>query len=209
MDQIFADLAAVDGLNFDAGAYRAAGHVFVALKATEGVHFRDPRHRGFALAAGLHHIGTAHYHFGRPDLGNTAEAEAAFFLENALPLAGPRDYLVLDLERFLGSIARDPAWSRAFDAYVRAHSRFKTVLYGSRSWLEAAPADQWLAAPPFRFWDADWSAGRDFAPAGGVCVMRQSSDGTFGPDPHELAGVGRCDVNHLRGGFAAKVLSKA
>ena len=207
MNQIFADLAAVDGLSFNAAEYRAAGHVFIGLKASEGTTFRDPRHRSFSLAAGVHHIGIAHYHFARPDLGNEPDAEAQFFLETVLPLAGPRDYLVLDMER--GTLTRDPAWSRAFDTYVRDRSRFHTILYGSRSWLDTAPADEWLAGSPFRFWDADWSTTRDFAPAGGLCVMRQSSDGTFGPEPHEIAGVGRCDVNHLRGGFAARVLSEA
>lgn len=207
MDQIFADLSNNNGIRFDAAAYRGAGHVFLGVKCTEGTSFRDPRHRSFCLAAGLHHIGVAHYHFARPDLGTAPDAEAGVFLETVLPLAGPRDYLVLDMER--GTLARDPAWSQEFDNYVRSRSRFKIIVYGSRSWLEAAPAHHWLAGAPFRFWDADWSGERDFAPEGGVCVMRQSSDGAFGPEPHELAGIGRCDVNHLRGGFAAKVLTNA
>ena len=208
MNQIFADLAAVDGLSFNPAEYRAAGHVFIALKATEGTSFRDPRHRGFALAAGLHHIGIAHYHFARPDLGNSPKEEADFFLQTVWALLGPRDYVVLDMER--GTLQRDPAWSRGFDEEIRARSRFRTILYGSRSWLETAPADQWLAGEPYRFWDADWSGAPDFAPEGGVCVMRQSSDGVFGPQPHQLVGIdGPSDVNHLRGGFAAKVLSQA
>ena len=206
MDQIFADLSSNNG-SFDARAYRAAGHVFIAIKASEGTGYFDPKHRGYCLAAGLHHIGVAHYHFARPDLGTSPDSEAAHFLEAALPLAGPRDYLVLDMER--GTLARDPGWAREFDKHIRAHSRFNTILYGSRSWLEVAPAQQWLAGEPYRFWDADWSSGRDFAPAGGVCVMRQSSDGAFGPEPHAIAGIGTCDVNHLRGGFAARVLSEA
>lgn len=206
MDQVFADISN-NNATFDAAAYRAAGHVFIAIKASEGVNFRDPRHRSFCLAAGLHHIGIAHYHFARPDLGNSPDAEAQLFLETALPLAGPRDYLVLDMER--GTLQRDPGWAKAFDAAVRKRSRFSTILYGSRSWLEAAHADEWLAGAPLRFWDADWSSGRDFAPEGGMCVMRQSSDGVFGPEPHQVAGIGSCDVNHLRGGFAARVLSKA
>lgn len=209
MNQVFADLSN-NNSKFDPVAYRKAGHVFVALKATEGASFIDQRHKPWCLAAGKHHIGVAHYHFGRPDEGNDPVTEARHFLATALPLAGDRDYLILDLERFgRGGLARDPAWSKAFDRYVRRSSRFSTLLYGSKSWLETAPASAWLAGEPYRFWDADWSDHPDFAPKGGVCVIRQSSDGASGPQPHSLLGVGKCDVNHLRGGFAAKVLSKA
>lgn len=204
MNQVFADLSS-NNSHFDAAQYRnAGGHVFVAIKATEGTGYINPKHRSWCYAAGLHHIGIGHYHFA---LATDPVKEARFFWDVVASLAGPRDYLILDMER--GVLERDPAWCKTFDNEIRKLSRFNTIVYGSESWLSVAPANAWLAGPPYRFWDADWSGNRDFAPKGGVCVMRQSSDGVFGPEPHSLLGVGQCDVNHLRGGFAANVLSQA
>lgn len=195
---VFADLSS-NNPEFDAGAYRAAGHVIVAIKATEGVHYVNPDHRPWALAAGGKRMHVIHYHFARPDLGDSPDAEAAHFLEVALPLCGGRDFLVLDLERATpAGWAHDPAWSHAFDSHVQAHSRFRTILYASRSTLSSVEGD-WLAGDDRRTWDADWSQAPDFAPRGYTVAFRQSSDGVRGPGPHELPGVGRCDVDEARG----------
>lgn len=194
-NRLFADISS-NNSHFDAVAYRDAGHVLVAIKATEGTHYINPNHRGWSLHAGMGHVGVVHYHFARPDLGNTPDAEADHFLQTALRLAGGRDYLVVDIERATPQGWRhDPAWSRAFDQYIQAHSRFHTILYANRSTLELS--DQWLEGELRRVWDADWSMGPDYAPPGYLCAMRQSSDGVFGPPPHALAGVGRCDVNSM------------
>jgi hypothetical protein len=39
--------------------------------------------------------------------------------------------------------------------------------------------------------------------------MRQFTDGINGPTPHRVAGIGRCDVDRLRGEFAQQVLHGA
>ena len=156
----FIDLSNNDPI-FDAAAYRKAGHVIVGLKATEGVSFIDPDHGRLAHAAGGEHIAVMHYHFARPDLNTDAEKEAAHFISVATSgnLDGPRDYLVLDLERATpAGWAPDPAWSARFDRYIRAHTRFRTILYSFRSALQAAPASHWFAGPPYREWDADFSS---------------------------------------------------
>ncbi|MGH3261787.1 MAG: GH25 family lysozyme, partial [Trebonia sp.] len=169
------------------------------VKATEGTSYVNPDHRPWSLAAGGHRMHVVHYHFARPDLGHAPAAEARFFLEVALPLTGGRDYLVLDLERAVpAGWTHDPAWSRAFDRYVQEHSRFRTILYSSRATLQATPGP-WLSGNDQRVWDADWSDSPDFAPAGATVAFRQFSDGVHGPGPHELPGVGRCDVNRARG----------
>lgn len=193
--------------SFFAKQYAHAGHVAIGLKATEGTTFVDFRHRGWSLNAGLVHLAIFHYHFARPDLGNAPHEEAAHFLDIALPLAGPRDYLVLDLERATPQgWAHDPAWSRDFDDYVRAHSRFYTILYGSKSTL--AGSDQWLVGAPRRIWEADWSGDRDFAPKGYAVVLRQFTDGTFGPEPHELPGCGVGDVSRIEPEMMRAIMAK-
>lgn len=193
--RLFADISS-NNLFFDAVKYRTAGHILVAVKATEGVHYINPNHRTWSLHAGLNHIGVAHYHFARPDLGNQPDAEADAFLQTALRLAGGRDYLVLDLERATpAGWKHDPAWSAAFDAYVQAHSRFHTILYANKGTLQQS--DAWLAGDVRRVWDADWSNDPDFAPPGYTVAARQFTDGVLGPEPHWIAGVGRCDVNRM------------
>ncbi len=204
---IFADLSS-NNSEFHVSTYAQAGHVIVAVKATEGVHYVNPDHRPWCLAAGGHRMHVIHYHFARPDLGDGPEAEARFFLEVALPLAGGRDYLVLDLERATPQgWTHDPAWSHAFDSHVRAHSRFATIPYASRSTLQSVQGD-WLAAEPKRTWDADWSTTPDWAPAGYQVAFRQFTDGVHGPEPHSLPGVGVCDVNRAVGATWRQIMAR-
>lgn len=195
MSHLFADISN-NNRSYNAVEYAKAGHVFVAIKATEGVSYVDANHRAWVLHSHLHHIGVAHYHFARPDLNNSATAEAAHFLGVVNPLAGPRDYLVLDLERATpNGWAHDPEWSSEFDAYVQHASRFHTVLYASRSVLDTS--DAFLFGDNRRVWDADWSGDPNYAPKGYTVLFRQYTDGVSGPGPREFAGIGRCDGNRM------------
>ena len=205
---LFADLSS-NNAYFHAAQYREAGHLVVAVKATEGVSYVNPEHRPWSYQAGMERVAIIHYHFARPDQGNTADAEARFFLEVALPLAGGRDFLALDLERATPQgWSHDPAWSYAFDRYVQAHSRFHTILYASRSTLELNDR-AWLDYQPGRVWDADWSDAPDYAPPGMITVIRQQSGVVAGRPPFELPGVGPCDVDVARGGFWSHIIDKS
>lgn len=193
---LFADISS-NNPEFNAEEYRRAGHVAIAIKATEGTFYTNPNHRGWCLRAGWHHIAIVHYHFGRPDLSDGPEAEAHHFLQVVTPLAGGRDYLCLDLERATPQgWQHDPAWSLTFDKYVQAHTRFHTLLYANRSTLQQS--DGWLHGDKRRVWDAEWDSNPDYAPPGYGVFARQQSDGSVGPGPHSLPGVGFCDVNVLR-----------
>lgn len=206
MSNLFADLSD-NNSEPDWNAYKAAGHVFIALKCTEGLTFVDPTHRGRAMSAVSRQIAVCNYHFARPDLGHSPEAEAAHFLANALPVAGGRDYLCLDLERATpDGWSHDPKWSQRFDEYVRAHSRFRTILYASASVLEQS--DEWLHDEPKRLWDAAWGSGPDVNLPGYEVVFRQFTDGNFGPEPHSLPGVGVGDINRLQGSILRAVAAK-
>lgn len=204
---LFADISSNNN-DFNAAEYRAAGHIFVAIKATEGTGYVNPDHRGWCYAAGGHHIGIAHYHFARPDLSTDPAAEARFFLTNVHSLAGGRDYLVLDLERAApAGWQHDPAWSATFDKYVQDNSRFHTVLYASESTLRIS--DQWLVGENRRVWDAAWGTTPDYAPPGYRVAFRQFTDGVFGPEPHSLPGVGQCDVNRIAPGMFRQIAARA
>ena len=204
---IFADLSN-NNSGYNAEEYRKAGHVIVALKASEGTFFIDSKHRGWALQSGLHHIAVIHYHFGRPDR-SSGKDEADFFLHATNGLRGPHDFLVYDGERASnGAFGLDPAHAREFDQRIQERTRFHTILYASASELAAHGKDA-LVGDNKRDWCADYSTNRDTHAEGHVCVMRQFTDGVFGPEPHAVAGIGRCDVDILRGEFAKQVLSRA
>jgi hypothetical protein len=199
LSPLFADISSNNN-EFAAQEYRHAGHILVGIKATEGLHYVNPEHRPWSYDAHIQRVAVIHYHFARPDLGNTPEEEARFFLEVALPLAGGRDYMALDLERGTPQgWSHDPAWSQRFDKYVLDHSRFHTILYASRSTLQSS--DQWLVNELRRIWDADYGDGPDYAPPGYRTVIRQQSGVTAGRPPYDLPGVGPCDVDVARGEF--------
>ena len=70
---------------------------FVIVKATEGVGYTDPNYKEYLQDAIYSNKKIGLYHYARPDLGNTPEDEATWFLSKA------KDYikkaiLVLDWE---------------------------------------------------------------------------------------------------------------
>lgn len=209
--EYFADLSNNNSI-YDAKEYRKAGHVIVALKASEGSGFADGRHRGWALQSGLNRIAVVHYHFGRPDNHPGAAggaAEAAWFLHVTDGLRGPYDFVVYDGERAQnGSFGLDASHSAGFDHYIQEHTRFHTILYASASELVAHGADA-LVGHNKRDWDANYSGNPDTHAPGHRTVMRQFTDGQLGPTPHRLTGVAAGDVNLLRGEFATRVLANA
>lgn len=191
----FADISN-NNAEFDAERYAAAGHLIVAVKASEGVTFTDPDHHTWTLHAHLHHLGVIHYHFARPDLNPDPAAEAEHFLRAVGGLAGGRDYLALDLERAVpAGFSHDPEWSCEFDRVIRADSRFRTVIYMSQSLFESAQGWWWHA--PHHLWLAAWSGERNPRYQTARVIFRQYTDGVVGPEPHTFVGIGQCDGNYM------------
>ena len=210
LSPLLADISS-NNSGFNALEYRDSGHIAIAIKATEGVNYVNPDHRGWCLHAGLEHLSVIHYHFARPDLNSNATTEAQHFLRTALPLAGGRDFLALDIERATpGGWSHDPGWSKAFDTYVQANSRFRTILYAARATLEVNPdAGAWLTGDDPRIWDPAWNTSPDYVLKGATTVLRQQSGVTSGVPPYSLPGIGPCDVNVARGVFLQQLLSNA
>lgn len=204
--RLFADISSNNSW-WSARDYRNAGHILVAIKATEGTSYTNPYHRNWCLHAGLNWVSVVHYHFARPDTGSRPEDEADHFLNATLPLAGWWDYLCVDIERATPhGWKNDPAWCHEFDMQVQRRSRFRSIVYASRSTLEQS--DAWLPPPRQRVWDADWSSAPDYAPPGYDCVFRQFTDGVIGPGPHALPGVGNGDVNRMSNSMFAKLTER-
>lgn len=128
----------------------------VIIKATEGVGYEDPRWREHAKAAWDAGKAVGFYHFARPDLGNTAEAEAKWFLSVVREWIGYA-VLVLDWEREpLG----DVGWARRFLDAVWHGSPTRPWIYmnlstaSSHAWEPVAQYyPLWMASYDGRAWD--------------------------------------------------------
>lgn len=126
---------------------------FAIIKATEGVGYVDPACDKLYQKAKKSGKLLGVYHFARPDLNNSAIAEADWFIKNIQGYLREA-ILVLDWESgYLGNVA----WAKAFLDRVKEKTGIKAVLYASRSpinsfnWSSVADADYGL-------WVADYGA---------------------------------------------------
>lgn len=133
------------------------------------------------------------YHFGRPDLGNSPEAEAEWFYSvvNGSGIE-PGDLLALDLEMGTGSLA----WYAArFEAKLRALCGFNPMFYASPNFMATRGINFGNIGGSYGLWEADWQATMP-APAAGwpvLAIWQYGSGGT-------LAGInGRVDGDIFNG----------
>src|SRR5438128_1603090 len=82
------DVSAWQGAAIDWKAVKASGASFAAAKCSEGVGYVDPTFSGNWAAIADAGLARICYHFARPDLGNTAEAEANWFLSQVADVSG-------------------------------------------------------------------------------------------------------------------------
>ena len=173
---------------------KADGIVGIIHKATEGLSAVDPiyaNHRSAAEAAGLW---WGAYHFAT---GDDAVAQANHFLSVVNP--GPQTLLVLDFEQNPTGSSMTVSGAEAFVTRVQqatgrwpgfySGSYIKELLGQNRSetlancWL-------WLSEyGPIPRVPANWP----------TWTMWQYTDGSVGPPPHSVAGVGNCDRDQFNG----------
>jgi len=115
----------------------AIGCDLVIAKATEGNGYTDSTCDGFIQAAKGARKLTGVYHFARPDLGNSAQAEADWFVSKV------RGYLkssILILDWEAGNLA-NVAWAKAWMDRVTAATGVSPIIY-----MSASPARSWSSA---------------------------------------------------------------
>jgi lysozyme len=178
---------------------RAAGILAVIHKATEGTSFVDARYaerRAQAVAAGL--LWGA-YHFG---IKGTIDAQVGHFLDTVGPTD---DLLVLDFEPNPreGTMTRSEA--EAFVVAVQQQTGRAPVLYSGQAFLKERlgnDVETPLAVCPL--WIARYSPNRPELPkAFSDFALWQYTDGSGGPQPHQVPGIGRCDRDKFNGDEAA------
>lgn len=105
---------------------------FVICKASEGVLFRDPkltRNKSEARRVGLQ---LGFYHFARPDLNNSPQSEADWFL-TAIGDLRDGELLALDYEANWGGDV--VAWCKGFLDRIREKLSYNALIYLNQSYM--------------------------------------------------------------------------
>lgn len=121
------DIASFQG-DIDYNKYKDNSN-FVLMKVTEGTGFLDPKFKRNQSEARRVGLALGYYHFAKPDLGNTPEKEAQYFLDQIGPLQ-EGEVLALDYEVQF----QDPiVWCKAWLDYVFQKTGVKPLIYMSES----------------------------------------------------------------------------
>ena len=131
---------------------------FVICKATEGVGYTDKNCDGFYQEAKRLGKKLGVYHFARPDLGNTAIAEADYFVKETLGYH-KEAILVLDWER--GNL-KNVTWAKQWLDRVYEKTGVKPLIYMSASVMRSADWSSVVKAD-YGLWVANYGANNGIA----------------------------------------------
>lgn len=183
--------------NPDFAAAKQDGIVGVIHKATQGANGVDPAYAANRVQAQAAGLMWGAYHFAT---GEDPQAQAQHFLKVAG--TGPGTLLALDFEHNPTGSSMSLDQARAFvTAVAQATGRYPG-LYGG-SYLKELLGDN--ADPVLAqcwFWLAEYGPKPVVPAAWPTWTMWQYTDGASGPEPHEVAGIGRCDRDMFNGEFA-------
>ena len=178
----------------DFNAVKEAGIVGVIHKATEGPGYVDPKyltHRSQALAAGLW---WGAYHFGTSDDG---VAQAQHFLSVVNP--GENDLLVLDFEQNTAGGSMTLEGAEQFVAHVQGATGRWPGFYSGSYIKQLLGQGQNPTLANCWFWLSEYGHTPNVPANWPTWTMWQYTDGTIGPEPHAVAGVGNCDRDQFNG----------
>ncbi len=179
----------------DFNAVKSAGIIGVIHKATEGINYTDSHYlsrRSQALAAGLY---WGAYHFGTGDDGT---AQANYFLSVVNP--GPQDLLVLDFEpNTTGGPTMTLAGAEQFVTQVQAKTGRWPGFYSGSLIKQLLGSGQNATLANCWFWLSEYGSTAHVPANWPTWTMWQYTDGTIGPGPHSVPGVGNCDRDQFNG----------
>jgi len=130
---------------------------FVIMKATEGYGYTDPKFKDNQKGFRNTGIAMGYYHYARPDLGNTPEKEADWFI-NTIGELKLGEILALDYEV---NYSNPVNWCKKFLDRVKSKTGVKPLLYinlatnNKYDWSSVVKGDYglWLA-----YWDGSLTA---------------------------------------------------
>lgn len=180
---------------------------FAASKATEGLTWKSK-----TFASNWHNMAQQGlvrmaYHFAHADAGRSASAEAHEFLNYVKAHGGWRatDIPVLDLEAGNLSGHALSNWVNEWCSVVE-HAWRPGLIYSGK-WFAGARGASFDGpkARGWKLWLAAYVSNPQAFVHGGfnVWTIWQFTDGKFGPQPHTVPGIGRCDIDVFNGSKAA------
>jgi lysozyme len=182
----------------DFNTVKGDGIVGVIHKATEGLGYVDSQYhnrRSLALAAGLW---WGAYHFAT---GDDAAAQAEHFLSTVTP--GPNDLLVLDFEQNTAGSSMSLAGAEQFVTQVQAATGRWPGLYSGSYMDQLLGSGQNSTLANCWYWLSEYGPTPHVPANWSTWTMWQYTDGSVGPEPHAVAGVGNCDRDQFNGDMGA------
>lgn len=144
-------LSGIDVSSFQ-GSMSFAPYDFVIVKSSEGVNYQDENMVMHATRALQENKLLGFYHYARPDLGNTGQAEAASMLRYIQPYLG-QCIIVLDWEQL--SLNYPASWALAFCKHIADNTDARPILYIQAS-VENSGAMNLIRDNGFGLWVAHW-----------------------------------------------------
>lgn len=184
--------------NVDFNAAKQDGIVGIIHKATQGLTYTDPTYadrKKQAIETGLM---WGAYHFGT---GGDAITQANHFLDVVQP--GPNDLLVLDFEENRQGSTMTLKEAEDFVSYIHEKTGHWPGFYSGKDIKEALGNRTDTLLTNCWFWLAQYGPRAKVPPAWETWTMWQYTDGNFGPEPHEVNGIGKCDRDKFNGDLAA------
>ena len=177
----------------DFNRVKADGILGVIAKATEGYGYTDPTYlerQPKALEAGL--LWGA-YHFGT---GTEVQQQLDWFLGVVKP--GPDTLLVLDWEENHAGTQMTLEQAEEFVNGVHLHTGRCPVLYGGNLIKQSVgTGNDVLRNCPL--WLSQYGSTPTLPGGWSEYTMWQYTNGTDGPEPHSVAGIGNCDRDTYKG----------
>lgn len=180
--------------NVDLQKARGDGILGVIHKATQGATYVDPMYsinKQKAQAAGL--LWGA-YHFGT---GDDAQKQAEHFLATVSP--GPTDLLVLDFETNTQGASMTLDQARQFVQIVHNTTGRWPGLYSGIYIKTLLGSNHDPVLANCWFWLSEYGPAAKVPANWPTWTLWQYTDGSVGPQPHTVAGIGSCDRDTFNG----------
>jgi lysozyme len=176
----------------------SAGIAGVLHKASQGGSYVDPLYAQRHAAASAAGLRWGAYHFGD---GSDAQAQAAHFLATAAP--APGDLLALDVEQDTQGASMTLAQAEAFVQYIYAQTGRWPGVYGGSYLKQLLGTSTTSVLGQCWLWISEYARQPAIAPLWKTWTLWQYTDGSAGPGPHGVSGVGNCDRDQFNGTLAA------
>jgi lysozyme len=177
---------------------QADGIVGVIHKATQALDYSDPMYDSNQQKAQDAGLRWGAYHFAT---GADGVAQAEYFLSVVKP--DPQTLMVLDFE----SNAQGPSMTleeaRAFVTHVHDVTGVWPGLYSGHYVKELLGTDPDPVLANCWFWLSQYGPTAVVPPNWKAWTMWQYTDGGLGLEPHQVAGIGRCDRDKFNGDLDA------